>query len=145
MVLGLGMTISVAPITTTVMNAVRKEQAGIASGINNAISRVAAVLAIAVLGVVMLITFNRHLDNRLIALDLTPEVRQRLNDERLKMAAIEVPPGVDAGGRVMIERSIHESFVAGFRLVMLVASGLAVASAACAWLIIEDNRRRDRI
>ena len=144
MVLGVGMAISVAPITTTVMNAVRKEQAGIASGINNAISRVAAVLAIAVLGVVMLVAFNRHLDNRLIALDLTPEVRQRLNDERLKLAAMAVPPGVDAGGRVMIERAIHESFVAGFRLVMLVASGLAAASAACVWLIIEDNRDSTR-
>jgi len=141
MVLGLGMAISVAPITTTVMNAVRKEQAGIASGINNAISRVAAVLAIAVLGVVMLGAFKRHLDNRLMAINITSELRHRLDDESIKLAAMEVPSGVNIGARLMIERSIQESFVAGFRLVMLVASGLAVGSAACAWLIIEDKNK----
>ncbi len=138
-VLGLGMAVSVAPLTTTVMNAVGAEQAGIASGINNAVSRVAAVLAIAVLGLVMLGAFNRQLAQRLMAFNLTSEVRQKLDDQRLKLAAAEVPAEIESGAQAMIKQTISESFVAGFRLVMLMASGLALGSAACAGLTIGDK------
>ncbi len=90
-VLGIGMATSVAPLTTTVMNAVGEVQAGIASGINNAVSRVAAVLAIAVLGIFMLSAFNRHLSGRLLDANLTLEVKQKIDGQRIKLAAAEVP------------------------------------------------------
>jgi EmrB/QacA subfamily drug resistance transporter len=149
-VLGLGMAVSVAPLTTTVMNAVGEEQAGVASGINNAVSRVAAVLAIAVLGLVILNAFNRSLDNRLVAFNLSPDVRQQLDEERIKLAAADLRTGIDSDLRAGIEQAVKKSFVSGFRLVMLIASGLALASAACAWLLIggytitADRRLPDR-
>lgn len=138
-VLGLGMAVSVAPLTTTVMNAVGQAQAGVASGINNAVSRLAAVLAIAVFAIVMLATFNRHLENRLLAFNLPPEVIQQLEEQRMRLAAAEVREGIDIDVRAGIKRLVNESFVAGYRVVMLIASGLALASAVCAWLIIEDR------
>src|SRR5262249_41645629 len=135
-VLGLGMATSVAPLTTTVMNSVDAKQAGTASGINNAVSRVAAVLAIAVFGTVVLGTFNRAFAERLSVLNLTPELKQHLEDQRIKLAAIQIPGSVDIRSRDAIKQAIDESFVAGFRLVMLIASALALASAACSWFII---------
>ena len=121
------------------MNSVAEGRAGIASGINNAVSRLAGVLAIAILGIVMLGTFNRHLVRDLAEMNISPEIRQELDAQRIKLAAIEVPAQVDKATREAIRRSIDESFVAGFRVVMVIASGLALGSAAIAWLVVRDE------
>ena len=132
MVLGLGMAVSVAPLTTTVMNSVSQEHAGIASGINNAVARLAAVLAIALFGIVMLGSFNRHLSRELAGMNVSAETRRQIDDQRIKLAGMTVPPEV--------RRSVDDSFIAGFRLVMLMSAGLGLASAASTWLFIGDER-----
>jgi EmrB/QacA subfamily drug resistance transporter len=139
-VLGIGMTISVAPLTTTVMSAVEERHAGLASGINNAVSRTAGLLAVAALGVILLGVFSGGLDRRLGPLDLPPAARQALAAERNRLAAIAVPAALDAGTRERVRTAVDESFVAGFRAVMIVAAGLALlASASAAWLIREPE------
>ena len=138
-VLGFGMAISVAPLTTTVMNSVPAGRAGIASGINNAVSRLAGVLAIAILGIVMLNAFERHLAQDAAQINLAPQIRNELDGQRIKLAAIGIPEQIDTATRERIKRSIDESFVAGFRVVMLIASGLALASAVTAWSVIRDK------
>ena len=134
-VLGLGMAISVAPLTTTVMNSVKESHAGIASGVNNAVSRTAGLLAIAVLGLIMLQTFNRCLDQRLSQLAVPVEIREAVNSQRIKLAAAEIPSAAEPM-RAAIKQAIDECFVCGFRRVMLVGCGLALASSLMAWLII---------
>jgi MFS family permease len=136
-VLGLGMATSVAPLTTTVMNSVSQDQAGTASGINNAVSRLAALLSIAFLGIIMLSGFNRHLSSRLATLDLETQTRQEIDGQRVKLAAIEISQDVDGDLRRGIRQSIDESFVSGFRWVMFTASGLALLSAATAAMTIQ--------
>jgi hypothetical protein len=135
-VLGLGMAVSVAPLTTTVMNAVPKNRAGIASGINNAVSRIGGLLGIAVLGIVVLHAFNRELDQRLARLDITPEERRSIDNQRVRLAGAEVPPGMDDPTRVALRQAINESFVVGFQVVMMTAAGLALVSAICALIMI---------
>jgi MFS family permease len=140
MVLGVGMAISVAPLTTTVMNSVPVEHAGTVSGINNAVSRLAGLLAVAVLGVVMLAVFNRNLASGLVRLDLDSETRLKIENQREKLAAIHVPEPIESEKKAEIEKTIDESFLAGFRIVMLSASVLSLLSAGAAWISIKGTQ-----
>jgi MFS family permease len=140
MVLGMGMAISVAPLTTTVMNSVSVEHAGTVSGINNAVSRLAGLLAVAVLGVLMLTVFNRTLTSSLAKSDLDSETRLEIASQREKLAAIDVPQHIESEQRAKIEKTIDESFLAGFRIVMLSGSVLALLSAGTAWLSIKRTQ-----
>jgi len=141
LVLGLGMAVSVAPLTTTVMNAVGERRAGIASGINNSVARAAALLAIAVFGLALQYAFNRTLDQRLSALDLTPATRQVVHEQRGKLAGAEFGEQVAAETRAVLRDAINDAFVAGFRRVMMIAAMLALASALTGALFIEGGRR----
>ena len=130
------MAVSVEPLTTTVMNAVPKNRAAIATGIKNAVSRIGGLLGIAVLGIVVLHAFNRELDQRLARLDIPSEVRRSIDNQRVRLAGAEVPPGMDDSTRVALRQAINESFVVGFRVVMMTAAGLALVSAICALIMI---------
>jgi EmrB/QacA subfamily drug resistance transporter len=138
-VLGLGMAISVAPLTTTVMNSVTDSHAGIASGVNNAVSRTAGLLAVAVFGLIMFQAFNGCLEQRLNLISITSDARQKLSAERLKLAAAEIPQSVNEETRLEIKRAIDECFIFGFRRVMLVGAGLTLAGSVLAWLTIRSK------
>jgi EmrB/QacA subfamily drug resistance transporter len=135
-VLGFGMAVSVAPLTTVVMNSVSQGRIGAASGINNAVARVAGVLAIAVLGIVMVNNFSSRLNHQLDRLSLPPAVLQALHADEIKLAGLHVPDGLDPCTQAAIKRSIGDAFVFGFRTVMLICAALTAASAAVAWLLI---------
>lgn len=133
-VLGIGMAISVAPLTTTVMNSVAQTRVGIASGINNAVSRVAGLLAIAALGIIMLQTFNRTLDKRLP--EVPASTRQALDRQRTKLAGADIPQALAPDLRAQVRDAIDHSFVDAFRVVMSVGAVLAISSGiAAVWLI----------
>ena len=140
-VLGLGMAISVAPLTTAVLGAVESQRAGIASGVNNAVARLAGLLAIAVLGIVMVSVFSSNLEGHLTTLNISPEVRQQIDAQRTKLAGMEIPAGVSPDLVASLETAIDDSFVAGFRVVMLTAAGLAIASSISAAILIEGKKQ----
>jgi len=135
-VLGLGMATSVAPLTTTVMNAVEGDHVGIGSGINNAVARTAGLLAIAVFGILMSNTFNASLARRLATLDLRADVRAQLEKERADLAGMKVPDVGSDSTKAVIKETIAQSFTAGFRLVADSSAGLACLSALTAFVSI---------
>jgi MFS family permease len=137
-VLGFGLAVSVAPLTTVVMSAVDQSRAGTASGINNAVARVAGLLAIAVLGVVMVRAFSFHLNRSLQDLAVPPAIMRDLRSKEIRLAALSVPPGTDAEMAATVRGSIERAFVFGFRLILVICSCLSVASALFAWRMIES-------
>ena len=138
-VLGVGMAVSIAPLTTTVMNAVSQKRAGVASGVNNAVSRIAGLLGIALLGIVVVHSFNRELDRRLAPLGLSAEIHREINGQRVKLAGAELSFRADGRLRLAVKQAIDESFVFAFRRVMLTALCLALASALVAYMVIENK------
>jgi Major Facilitator Superfamily len=138
-VLGIGMAVSVAPLTTTVMSSVAETRAGVASGINNAVSRVAGLLAIAVLGIVMLWEFNHTLDMKLSG--LPSSIRQSLDQQRAKLAGADLPQNIPPAARAELRDAIDYSFVAGFRAVMFAGALLAAGAAICAWWLIKAEAK----
>jgi EmrB/QacA subfamily drug resistance transporter len=130
MVLGLGMATSVAPLTTTVMSSIDQSRAGVASGINNAVSRVAGLLAVAVLGGVFSASYGRRMEKGLDALGLPAGERRQVEAQKGKLAAAKTD---DARVRGLIDAS----FVGAYGVVLWVAVGLSVASALSAAVLID--------
>jgi hypothetical protein len=139
--LGLGMAISVAPLTTIVMGAVDRQLAGTASGINNAVARVAGLVAIAVLGMVMVGLFSHYLNVRITGLGLPADLVRGVQSNEIKLASVDVPEGLDSIAATKLRSSIEQGFVFGFRFIMLICAGLCVVSSSFAWRMIGTARK----
>jgi predicted MFS family arabinose efflux permease len=139
LVLGLGMSGTVAPLTTSVMTCFGPERSGVASGINNAVSRIASVLAIPVFGLVAYNRFGSSLATRLDAVRPSAAIRYVLLNQRGKLAGMKIPASVSQPLRGKLEQVVDQSFVDAFASVMLLAAALALTSAAVAWALIEPK------
>ncbi|RDS83538.1 MFS transporter [Dyella monticola] len=142
--LGLGMSVTVAPLTTTVMNSVAKDLAGTASGINNAASRTAALLAIALFGFILTLVFNATLNSELRKLHAPAELVSTVLAQRQKLAGITIPGGYGEVTVAAMKQAVKASFVSGFRWVMLLSTALALLSAVSASMFTDgkDVRRQ---
>jgi hypothetical protein len=121
------------------MNSVEQDRAGAASGVNNAVARLAGVLSIAVLGIVMVQAFGSRLNHDLTSLALPPAIQHELLSNKTKLAALSVPLRLDPAVAKAVRQSIADSFIFGFRLVLLACAALSLASAAVARLMIPDK------
>ncbi len=141
-VLGIGMSVSVAPLTTAVMGAVDPHYVGTASGVNNAVSRTAGLIAIAVFGIIVLAVFSSNLASHLAILTIPAGVHQSLIAQQNKLVGIEIPAGVSASMHAAVQRAIAESFITSFRVIMLLSSALAIASSLSSLLLIEGKKTK---
>ncbi len=138
-VLGFGMAVSVAPLTTVVMTAVNRDRSGTASGINNAVARVAGLLAIAVFGIVMVSAFATRLDHRLTLIEVPQSVRDEMRSERTKLAAITLPADLTEQTAAETKAAVADSFIFAFRIIAFCCAALAIASAAAATAVIDSR------
>jgi EmrB/QacA subfamily drug resistance transporter len=136
MVMSAGMAIAVAPLTTTVMGAVEERHAGTASGINNAVSRTAGLIAVAAFGVVLVMSFERRFASDMKSIDIPAVQREELLAQADKLAEIKLPDTLSPDQENAISQSIRNSFIAGFRVVTIIAAVLAVLSSIVAWVLI---------
>lgn len=140
-VLGFGKGVTVAPLTTAVMGSVSERNAGAASGINNAVARAAALLAIAVFGAVVVKRFDAELAQALDALALPAEAHAAVWAGRGKLAGAAMPPGLGAGLALAVRSAIDAAFLEGVRTAMRISAALAALASVSAWATIEQRLR----
>ncbi|MGZ6365040.1 MAG: MFS transporter [Ktedonobacteraceae bacterium] len=138
-VLGIGMSVSVAPLTTAVMGAVDQQYVGTASGVNNAVSRTAGLIAIAVFGIVVLAVFSSSLASHLSSMLVPAGIHNSIIEQQNKLVGIEIPAGISDATHTAVQRAIAESFITSFRVIMLISSALAVCSSLSSLLLIEGK------
>jgi len=137
LVFGLGLAMTVAPLTATVLESADRRHAGVASGVNNAIARVAGLVAIAAVGAVLSAQFGAQIDDRLGGRDLPAADRAYVAEAKQRPLTL---PGreVSAGTR----SEAGEANVRAFRLAMVVAGLLMIGGGVIA-LAIRNPRRPD--
>ncbi|MDB4937786.1 MAG: putative transrane efflux protein [Labilithrix sp.] len=138
---GLGMGATVAPLTSAVMESVERRHAGLASGVNNAVSRAAGLLAIAVLGVVLRSRFDGALDAHVATMNLPPSVAATIAAERDKLGGTELGT-VEETYRAPLRAAFADAFVTGFRTTMIACAVLTALGAAAAFVSLRKSPMR---
>jgi EmrB/QacA subfamily drug resistance transporter len=134
-VFGLGMAITVAPLTATVLGSVEAGHSGLASGVNNAVARVAGLIAIAAIGAVVAGAFQARLDGQLSGHALTPQARAAVAIARTR-------PLVTKAKSPLVHAALTNASVHAFRVGMLIAAALALLGGLASLIGIENPRRR---
>jgi EmrB/QacA subfamily drug resistance transporter len=140
LVLGIGATFFIAPLTTTVFDSSDPKLSGLASGINNAVARSAGLIAIALFGVVFAGVFSGGFDGRLQRAHISATTRTLANAERAKFSAGTVPPDVPAADRPAVTAAVKEGYLAGFRAVQYVSALVAFLAAIVAFIALPARR-----
>jgi len=140
-ILGIGMGLTVAPLTTTVMTSIDEERhAGAASGVNNAVARVGGLFATAVFGAIAVAIFSPELGRCLAAAKAPITVRQHMRAQRLQLASAAPPRHADTRTREIVDGCVRIAFHKALRIDLLFGAGLAIASAAGAAVIKPGKR-----
>jgi len=142
LVFGIGLSATVAPLTATVLDSVDEHHVGIASGVNNGVSRVAGLLAIAVLGAVISANFAGKLDDELGGAPLSAAGTVAVSDAKEKPLAVPETDGMTAGEASRVMTAAADASTSSFHLGIGIAGVLMIAGGIVAGLGIENPRRR---
>ena len=145
LLIGIGMGLTVAPLTTAVMGSVSEDYSGIASGINNTVARAAGVLAVALLGALVLFSFTASIEVELDAMDISDAMKNEIMLESSKFAAAEVPVGLPEENKLAVEQLLKDSFIVAFNKVVYVASMLTFLGSIMAMIFIKPKKLSDDV
>jgi hypothetical protein len=140
-VFGLGLAATVAPLTAAVLGSVEQGHSGVASGINNAVARVAGLLAIAALGAVVTGSFQTKLNEDLANRPLSSKARAVVAKAQTRPLVIDMS-GAPVPERAVVRAALVDASVHSFRIGMGIGGGLAVLGGLIALAGIENPRRR---
>jgi hypothetical protein len=126
------------------MGAVPPDRAGVASGINNAVAQVAMLFAVASFGAIGIAVFSHGLAGQVAALHLGPEAERAIGTIGRSLTGAALPLDISGRDRDALEAAIQASFLASFRLLMLIAAGLSLAGSLCAAFTVGPNERQQR-
>jgi len=135
-VLGLGMSITVAPLTTAVMASVSDHFSGTASGVNNAVSRIAGVFANAVFGTLAVLFFSGALQQQVASIPLSPAQKQAVMAQAPDMGNAHVPKDVAPQNKTVIIKAYHNSFISMYSKIMKISAALGFLGALMAMIFI---------
>jgi EmrB/QacA subfamily drug resistance transporter len=141
-VLGLGGACFVAPLTTAVFDAVDTEKSGVASGVNNAVARTAGLVAVAAFGIVLAAVFNADFNQHIGHRHLSATTERIVRADRARLYAGTAPADVPATDRATVDDAVRESYLAGFRAVMLATAIVCVLSSVVAFVGIPGRLQR---
>ncbi len=134
---GIGMGITLSPLTTAVMASVDEHHAGMASGLNNTVSRSAQVLALAIMGGIVLMLFRDALLSDPTVAALPDETRAWLDQESVKLAETSLPISLEPQTRNYLQNLIYRSFADSISVIMWIAAGTMFFCGLLAALVIE--------
>ncbi len=140
-ILGIGLALSITPLSATVMSSVDAKHSGLASGMNSALSRLASVFAVAVLGAAALLIFRRDVETRSLAVALTEPERAAFLLELLKLGNAKLPGTMSTANQTVLADLIRSSFLYAFRIVAVIAAGLAWLGAALSFFLLDRRPR----
>jgi EmrB/QacA subfamily drug resistance transporter len=138
---GLGLSAMVAPLTATVLDSVGERRAGVASGINNGISRVAGLLAIAVIGAVVAADYGSRIDDELAATQLSGQGREAVEDVREQPIASPSSAGLDEAEARTVEGVVDEASTSSFHVAMVIGGALMIIGGIAAGIGIRNPKK----
>jgi MFS family permease len=143
-VFGLGLSATVAPLTSTVLGAVEEKHSGVASGVNNAIARIAGLLAIAVLGAVVASQFSSAVDDKLAGRPLGPTARAAIAEAKARSLSTAPADRVPPSERAQVKGALEDASVSAFRLGLGLGAALVLAGGVLSLVGIQNPRRSVR-
>jgi len=141
-VFGLGMSFTVAPLTAAVMGSVNDHFSGTASGVNNAVSRIAGVFANAIFGALAVLFFTGALQQEIKKVNLEPKQKQEVMAQAANLGNAIAPDNISDGSKKQLEKAYHESFINAYANIMRASAGLAFLGALMGAIFIKKVRRQ---